>query len=182
MEGSPDELLARLPEKATRGGGTNFTHALQVTQQELEDSWATERSVTRVDMRPLILTTNSLFRSPVVVFLSDGQSAVRDETMYDLCRTSIRLGYAALATLLPSLTVLHSKPLAFHSISFGREDRSQILKRMATIARDEYAAIPPDPLMGNTSNPCSFHEALDTVRTLLIHFRTCDSLLTGPAS
>lgn len=181
MEGSPDKLLAILPENATRGGGTNFTHALQVTQQEIEDTWATERSVPRVVMWTLILTDNS-FRSPVVVFLSDGQSTVRDETVYDLCRTSIRLGYATLAILRSSLTVLHSKPLAFHSISFGREDRSQILKRMATIARDEYGAMPPDPLMGDTGNPCSFHEALDTVGTIIIHFRTCDSLLAGPAS
>jgi hypothetical protein len=33
-----------------------------------------------------------LSRMPVVIFLSDGECDIADETMYDLCRTAIRLG------------------------------------------------------------------------------------------
>lgn len=31
--------------------------------------------------------------SPVVVFLSDGECHIADETVYDLCRAAVRLGF-----------------------------------------------------------------------------------------
>lgn len=40
---------------------------------------------------------NSLLRkrrSPVVIFLSDGECGVQDATIYDLCRSAARLGCA----------------------------------------------------------------------------------------
>lgn len=43
-----------------------------------------------------------------------------------------------------------------------------MLRRMVTIARREYSAMPADPLGGRVNNPCSYHEALDTVRSIPI--------------
>jgi len=38
-----DDLLQMLPTDATEDGGTNFTQALRLLQQELESTWVTER-------------------------------------------------------------------------------------------------------------------------------------------
>jgi hypothetical protein len=38
-----DDLLLMLPRNGTEDGGTNFTQALRLLQQELENTWVTER-------------------------------------------------------------------------------------------------------------------------------------------
>jgi len=37
--------------------------------------------------------TKILLRSPVIIFLSDGECEIADQIMQNLCRTSIQLGY-----------------------------------------------------------------------------------------
>jgi hypothetical protein len=33
-------------------------------------------------------------RTPVVIFLSDGEDYIRDEPVYDICRSAVRQGFA----------------------------------------------------------------------------------------
>jgi hypothetical protein len=37
-------------------------------------------------------TTHRTERTPVIIFLSDGESNVDDQTVQDLCRSAVRLG------------------------------------------------------------------------------------------
>ncbi|KIM24947.1 hypothetical protein M408DRAFT_331430 [Serendipita vermifera MAFF 305830] len=69
----PDRLLETILRQGGGHGGTNFTHALQTVQREMERTWATERY-------------------PIVIFLSDGQCRVADSVIYDLCRRAVTLG------------------------------------------------------------------------------------------
>ena len=39
-------------------------------------------------------------RTPVIVFLSDGECGLSDEVMYDLCRSAVRAGYVCPVHLL----------------------------------------------------------------------------------
>ncbi|KAI6101004.1 hypothetical protein EV401DRAFT_1890426 [Pisolithus croceorrhizus] len=74
---NPDQLLdAVLPHAAN--GGTNFTAAITNAAGVMERHWSTERS-------------------PVIVFLSDGECQIADQTMQDLCCTSGRLGMVEIA-------------------------------------------------------------------------------------
>ncbi|KDQ64238.1 hypothetical protein JAAARDRAFT_201615 [Jaapia argillacea MUCL 33604] len=121
---SPDQLLdAVLPSAAS--GGTNFTSALQCARSCMERNWSTERT-------------------PVIIFLSDGECHVEDTVVQDLCRRAIHLG----------------KSLSFHAVSFG--PRSEVLRRMAQIATDIQRGAPPDPI--NPPVISSYTEALDTIR------------------
>ncbi|KAI0774120.1 hypothetical protein C8Q74DRAFT_810377 [Fomes fomentarius] len=108
-------------------GGTNFTVAIETARTAMENHWSNERS-------------------PVVIFLSDGECSIADETMQDLCRRSIARG----------------KPLSFHAVAFGPSTGT--LRRMAQIARDVESNVPPDPLNPHAGIPSSYAEALDTVR------------------
>ncbi|KAH7907394.1 hypothetical protein BJ138DRAFT_1014577, partial [Hygrophoropsis aurantiaca] len=126
---SPDELLDTiLPYRAD--GGTNFTAAIQCTQTLMEQSWSTERT-------------------PVVIFLSDGECRIADQTVQDLCRTAVRLG----------------KPLSFHAVSFGADSSSMYLRRMADIALEVQNNAPQDPLAPAAATVLSsYSQALDTVQ------------------
>ncbi|KAH7918945.1 hypothetical protein BV22DRAFT_1041330 [Leucogyrophana mollusca] len=126
---SPDELLdAVLQFQAD--GGTNFTAAIQRTQGIMEQNWSTERT-------------------PVVIFLSDGECHIADQTLQDLCRTAIRLG----------------KPLSFHAVSFGPDSSSMYLRRMADIALEAQNNAPHDPLAPAAATVLSsYSQALDTVQ------------------
>ncbi|PVF92927.1 hypothetical protein CPB86DRAFT_144289 [Serendipita vermifera] len=137
----PDQLLNLILNNANAYGGTNFTHALETIQSEMEKTWATERS-------------------PVVIFLSDGECQVSDSTVYDLCRAAVRLG----------------KPLAFHAVSFGPESSSHYLRRMAAIANEVYASAPRDPLAPAGVNPCGYTAALDTVQLANTFMSIAESL------
>ena len=39
-------------------------------------------------------------RTPIIIFLSDGQSHLSDEVMYDLCRSAVSAGYVYLIHVL----------------------------------------------------------------------------------
>ncbi|KAI6027005.1 hypothetical protein EDC04DRAFT_3116261 [Pisolithus marmoratus] len=130
---NPDELLeAVLPHAAN--GGTNFTAAITNAASVMERYWSTERS-------------------PVIIFLSDGECQIADETMQDLCRTSTRLG----------------KAVSFHAVSFGRGSQNAAaptsLHRMVQIAQDAQNNAPRDPLAPATVTVMSsYTDALDTIQ------------------
>lgn len=100
----------------------------------------------------------------MVVFLSDGECDVADETVYDLCRTAVRLGFVYVLLLIsePMLIYMLRKPLAFHAVSFGQDTQAYYLRRMAAIADEVYAAAPKDPLAPSGFKACTYASALDT--------------------
>ncbi|KAH7884451.1 hypothetical protein F5I97DRAFT_1937890 [Phlebopus sp. FC_14] len=126
---SPDQLLDMLL-RFDADGGTDFNGAVVEAQAVMENSWNTERS-------------------PVIIFLSDGECGITDQTMQDLCRTAVRLG----------------KALSFHAVSFGPDASSTYLRRMAEIARDAQNSAPRDLLApANATVLSSYTQALDTVQ------------------
>ena len=64
-----------------------------------------------------------------------------------------------------SLSFLRSlrSVLSFHAISFGPDAQTGSLRRMVQIATEIYDAAPRDPF-ASLDIPCSYSEALDTVR------------------
>jgi len=95
---------------------------------------------------------------PIVIFLSDGQSAVSDETVRDLCRTATQLG----------------KPLSFHSVSFGPDCDMPVLRRMAEIALEVQENACENPALRGP--PSSSANALDTVRLTETFLGIADSM------
>ncbi|KAL4072300.1 hypothetical protein J3A83DRAFT_4093511 [Scleroderma citrinum] len=126
---TPDQLLdILLPYDAD--GGTNYAVAITHAQALMERSWSTERS-------------------PVIIFLSDGECQIADQTMQDLCRASVHLG----------------KAISFHSVSFGPDASSVYLRRMTEIAQDAQNNAPRDPLAPPAATVMStYTQALDTVQ------------------
>ncbi|KAI6020260.1 hypothetical protein BKA83DRAFT_674992 [Pisolithus microcarpus] len=129
LTSNPDQLLDMLlPHQAD--GGTNFTAAIIAAQGVMERNWSTERS-------------------PVIIFLSDGECGIADQTMQDLCRSSVRLG----------------KAVSFHAVSFGPDASSTHLRRMAEIAIDAQNNAPRDPLAPAAATvTSSYNQALDSVQ------------------
>jgi len=84
-------------------------------------------------------------RAPVLIFLTDGQSHIEDKPMYEICRDAAR----------------HRMPLSFHAVSFGPENRSDVLRRMVGIAQEIENSAPHNSLI--KSVPSSFTKALDTI-------------------
>jgi len=85
---SPDQLLdAALPYSA--GGGTNFTMALQSAQTVMEQYFNPERYGWDTCTCSI---THFMERTPVVIFLSDGECTIEDKTVQDLCRSAVHLG------------------------------------------------------------------------------------------
>ncbi|KAF8494478.1 hypothetical protein JB92DRAFT_1146039 [Gautieria morchelliformis] len=125
---SPDELLDSLLTHEP-AFGTCFDVALRRAQGVLENYWSNERS-------------------PVVIFLSDGECAVSDNSIYDLAQKSLARG----------------KALVFHSVSFGPNAASYYLRRMADIASEVQSRAPPNPLAAPGAGTCSYTEAIDTIR------------------
>ncbi|KAF7309973.1 VWFA domain-containing protein [Mycena indigotica] len=125
---TPDKLLNLVLPYRT-GGGTNFTAAIASAEALMETHWSTERT-------------------PVVIFLSDGECDIADETMRSLSRKAIAKG----------------KPLSFHSVSFGRASQSGYLQRMAQVALEVQNSAPRDLTPTGATIPSSYSEALDTVR------------------
>jgi hypothetical protein len=126
---SPDNLLDTVLRYPT-SVGTNFTAAIERAQSVMEQYWSTERT-------------------PVIIFLSDGESPIKDQSVQDLCRAAIRLG----------------KALSFHSVSFGRDKYSSSLRRMFEIALEAQNNAPRDPLACASATVAStYSEALDTVQ------------------
>jgi hypothetical protein len=84
-------------------------------------------------------------RAPVFIFLTDGQSHIEDKPMYDICRDATR----------------HRMPLSFHAVTFGPENRSDVLRRMVKIAQEVEKGASYNSLIKGV--PSSFTKALDTV-------------------
>ncbi|CAE6410609.1 unnamed protein product, partial [Rhizoctonia solani] len=122
-----DQLISHLLPLTS--GGTNFNAALMMAQSLIERHWSSDRA-------------------PVIVFLSDGECNVGNNTVYDLCHLCVRLG----------------KALAFHSVSFGQDVSSASLRRMADIAREVFASAPQDVLTAARGNPCAYTNAIDTIQ------------------
>lgn len=57
---------------------------------------------------------------------------------------------------------LFSMPLAFYTISFGTERRSDSLRKMANVAREVYATA-RNSGRDISGNPCSYVNAIDSV-------------------
>ncbi|KAJ7931761.1 hypothetical protein B0H13DRAFT_1957518 [Mycena leptocephala] len=126
---TPDDLLSKLLAYQS-GGGTDFTLALTTAQKLMNDHWSTERT-------------------PVVIFLSDGECGIADETVRSLSRKAVALG----------------KPLSFHAVSFGAASQSSVLRRMAQVAQEVQTNAPRNPLTPvEAVINSSYSEALDTVR------------------
>ncbi|KAF8267057.1 hypothetical protein EI94DRAFT_1731643 [Lactarius quietus] len=135
---SPDQLLDIVLNEQTEWG-TNFAAAIQASQQVMVDNWSTERT-------------------PIMIFLSDGEGYLPETEMQDLCRSAIQ----------------HGKPLSFHAVAFGPDTSStsdsngrsyRTLRTMARIALDSQSHATPDPLFPAAARvPSSFCTVLDTVR------------------
>ncbi|QRV84782.1 GTP-binding protein [Ceratobasidium sp. AG-Ba] len=123
-----NQLITQLSSQLGRGG-TDFHKALCHAQSLIESHWSSDRA-------------------PVIVFLSDGECNINDNTVYDLCRTCVRLG----------------KALAFYSVSFGTDVYSASLRKMADIAREVYATAPQDVLTAARGNPCAYANAIDSIQ------------------
>ncbi|KAH9054525.1 hypothetical protein EDB87DRAFT_1580466 [Lactarius vividus] len=149
LTSSPDELLD-IVLNTRASGGTEFATALRAGQAVMVDNWSTERT-------------------PIMIFLSDGECSVPYPAIQDLCRSAIQ----------------HRKPLSFHAVSFGNEwdstifdsirrfipDRSvsyhnssaSTLRKMAQLALKIQNEAPHDPMFPVTARiPSSFTTALDT--------------------
>jgi hypothetical protein len=139
---SPDQLLDIMLSHYANGG-TNFSNALRAAQTTMVQNWSSERT-------------------PIMIFLSDGQCAVSDEVVQGLCRTAIT----------------HGKPLSFHSVSFGPDSSVPTLRRMAQLALEVQEGAPQQPGIpgGASAPPSSFATALDTVRLTETFLGIADSM------
>ncbi|KAG8922982.1 hypothetical protein FRC02_011492 [Tulasnella sp. 418] len=128
----PNTLLSYLLG-STAHGGTSFDKALTATRALMESHWSSDRS-------------------PVVIFLSDGECGVSDEVVDDLARRAIALG----------------KPLSLYTISFGTESYSTSLRSMARIADEIGQNAPRDALTRPvTSTYCNAINTIQLAETFL---------------
>ncbi|KAG8855500.1 hypothetical protein FRB96_007004 [Tulasnella sp. 330] len=144
VNSTPDELL-NLIISARPTGGTHFDGALRSAQSLMETHWSTDRS-------------------PVVIFLSDGECSLSDNIVYDLCQRA----------------VARQKALSLHAVSFGSASSSNSLRRMVAVAEQVAQAAPRDPL--SPLIPCSYTDAIDTIRLAETFLHIADSLKKPRAS
>jgi len=116
-----DTVLAEQPSN-----GTDFTKALEAARTIMEQNWSTERT-------------------PMMIFLSDGECPVSDEAIQDVCRSAVQRG----------------EPLSFQAVSFGAESRAYRLRRMAQLALEIQNNAPHD--RSRPVIPSSFTMAPDTI-------------------
>ncbi|KZT36298.1 hypothetical protein SISSUDRAFT_1007685 [Sistotremastrum suecicum HHB10207 ss-3] len=143
---TPDELLDYVLPLQYQGG-TNFDTALSTALDVMERHWSSERT-------------------PVLIFLSDGECSVSDDTINNITRRSIALG----------------APLSFHAVSFGSDGGSYYLRRMATIAGQVYAQGPRNPLAPQGRDACSYSQAIDTISLATTFLGFAESLQKPRAS
>jgi len=124
---SPDQLLtALLCEQPS--GSTDFSAALRAAEVIMTQHWSSERT-------------------PIIVFLSDGECSVPDGEIRNVCHSAIR----------------HGKPLSFHAVSFGVD--ASTLCRMANLALEiQNGVLRPGSFPSTPHIPSSFATALNTVR------------------
>jgi len=144
MDSPPDQLLEAIVE-VYPGSLTNFNAALTSAQDVLEQHWSMERS-------------------PVIIFLSDGECNVSDNVVSDLCNRAVELG----------------RPLSLHAVSFGEVRKSHSLKRMVAIAEQIAQAAPQDPQ--SSLVPCQYSDALSTIHLAETFLNIADSLQKPRAS
>jgi hypothetical protein len=122
-------------------------------------------------------------RTPVIVFLSDGECSIPDQTTYDICNAAVRLGCVLRCLLISTRPYsLFRKGLLFYTVGFGPDPSSQSLRRMAQIAAEVHRRAPRDPLAPVGQDPCSFSRAIDTVGHFQYIFSTVlNQLLLDPA-
>ncbi|KAJ7656305.1 hypothetical protein DFH06DRAFT_991968, partial [Mycena polygramma] len=125
---TPDELLLSVL-RYSASGGTSFLAALQAAEGAMRDHWDDSRA-------------------PVIIFLSDGENRIADETVEHLGLAAVGLGH----------------PLSFHSVLFGDNYGRATLTRMAELALNIQNAAPNNLNTAQCSVPSSFSEALDEVR------------------
>ncbi|KAG9014447.1 hypothetical protein FRB93_013572 [Tulasnella sp. JGI-2019a] len=166
---TPDQLLNRIVS-IQPAGGTNFNGALKSAQSLMEAHWSTDRS-------------------PVVIFLSDGESSLDETVVYGICRgaaarqKSLSLHAVSFASstsspqpyTMSSHNTMHTLFQPFTMSSRGtrggyprssttssRRARDGSLQRMATIAEEVVQAAPKDPL--SPLIECSYTDAMNTIR------------------
>jgi hypothetical protein len=96
FQSSPNQLLDMVL-RYPASGGTNFNLALSNAQAIMERHWSTDRCVLASAFFGLLLTFAT--RTPVVVFLSDGECSVNDAAVQDPARRAIALGYVAVCSI-----------------------------------------------------------------------------------
>ncbi|KIJ64840.1 hypothetical protein HYDPIDRAFT_40028 [Hydnomerulius pinastri MD-312] len=129
LRSNADELLD-VVLRYRPAGGTNFTSAIRTAQDVMQRAWSTERT-------------------PVIIFLSDGECHIPDPIVQDLCMSATQLG----------------KAISFHAVSFGRDTHSSTLRRMSQIALAAQQRAPRDPLLpAEAMVQSSYSEALDSVQ------------------
>ena len=83
--------------------------------------------------------------------------------MYEICRDAAHRKLVALRLHLQWTDSINARmPLSFHAVSFGPENRSDVLRRMVEIAQEVENSVSQDYLV-KKSVPSSFAKALDTV-------------------
>jgi len=142
VRSSPDQLL-NIVLRHKPGGGTNFARALRKAQDVMVKIWSTGRT-------------------PIMIFLSDGECTIPATTVQDLCHIATSLG----------------RPLSFHSVSFSSDRSSAILQRMADIAlqAQENACRSAGIPAAVSGPPSSFTNALDTVQLTETFLGIADSM------
>jgi len=85
---SPDDLLNGIAAYRALGW-TNYTKALAAAQSDMVQHWSNERCAIHMGHSRRRLTSH---RSPVLIFLSDGECSVSDETVRSVCRAAIDHG------------------------------------------------------------------------------------------
>ena len=112
-------------------------------------------------------------RTPVIIFLSDGECSIKAHTVRELCRSAVHLGSVLLHILsCPMLIELLRKPLSFHAVSFGEDSQSSSLRQMVQIALDIQSNAPQNLLVPAASIVLSsYSQALDTVG--MRHYLVC---------
>ncbi|KAI9450269.1 hypothetical protein BJY52DRAFT_196728 [Lactarius psammicola] len=125
LTSSPDELLTSCL-RYRPFENENYTLAIKKAQATMTSHWSMERA-------------------PVLIFLSDGQTRIRDKPVYDLCRAAVGRGM----------------PLSFHAVSFGPDSRPAGLRKVVQIAQEVEESAPRNSLTKGI--PSSFTKALDAV-------------------
>jgi len=87
---TPENMLQSLLQYEANGG-TNYELAVIETEAVMRRHWSSERCVV-MGVQNGMLTWTQL-RSPVVIFLSDGECNIQDTTIRTLCRAAISLGW-----------------------------------------------------------------------------------------
>ena len=92
---TPDGLLT-VALRFKADGDKNFTTALERTQNVMNTHWSKERCESRTAHKFDVVydtLTDVGHRTPVVIFLSDGEDNVSDEAIYNVCRSAVRHGF-----------------------------------------------------------------------------------------